>query len=93
MPSARRGSDAPPHVAAAGDRYSGVSLHDDGPAAPETGMPEPDPIGDANRRRRRRARRLVTTLVSVAVVAGALASVLPGHRAARARPVEALAEA
>ena len=32
-------------------------------------------------------------VVSVAVVAGALASVLPGHRAARARPVEALAGA
>ncbi len=32
-------------------------------------------------------------VVAVAVVAGALASVLPGRRAARARPVEALAEA
>ena len=31
--------------------------------------------------------------VTVAVIAGALASVLPGRRAARARPVEALAEA
>ena len=33
-----------------------------------------------------------TLVVAVAVVAGALASVLPGRRAARARPVEALAE-
>ena len=34
-----------------------------------------------------------TVVVAVAVLAGALASVLPGRRAARARPVEALAEA
>ena len=32
-------------------------------------------------------------VVTVAVIAAALASVLPGRRAARARPVEALAEA
>ena len=30
-----------------------------------------------------------TVVVAVAVIAGALASVLPGRRAARARPVEA----
>ncbi len=34
-----------------------------------------------------------TVVVVIAVVAGAVASVLPGHRAAGARPVEALAEA
>lgn len=33
------------------------------------------------------------TVVTVSILAGALASVLPGRRAARARPVEALAEA
>ena len=37
--------------------------------------------------------RQTAVVVAVAVVAGALASVLPGRRAARARPVEALAEA
>ena len=33
-----------------------------------------------------------TLVVAVAVVAGPLASVLPGRRAARARPVEDLAD-